>query len=72
MAVKVIDGFIKQGYAISKETNSTFGFASRLNRYVPYASLMVTHSLLNYSKCIDSTLSSNYCPFNDTDIPQTL
>ena len=72
MAVKVIVGFIKQGYAISKETNSAFDFASWLNRYMPYPSLMDTHSLLNYSQCIDSTLSSNYCPFNDADIPKTL
>ena len=34
-----------------------------------YASLMVTHSLLNDSKCIGSALRSNHCPFKDADIP---
>ena len=34
-----------------------------------YPYLMVTHSLLNDSKCIDNTLCLNYCPFKDVNIP---
>ena len=47
-------------------------FVSKLNRYVSYASLVVTHSLLNDSKCIGSMLCSNYCPFKNADIPGPL
>ena len=37
-----------------------------------HASLMVTHSLLNDLKCIESTLCSNYCPFKDAAIHRPL